>query len=226
MYFPSIKITAANSHGPLALVNALGRDDIEIEDAFGKTREEAYLKKNPCHVAPMLEFNDGTAVWESNAIMRYLCNSSGAMGHKYYPSDLKKRARIDMVLDWRQTNLYPCFPSIGYIAFGYPTDNDEAQAKFKELMGTHFSVLTDCFLKNTKFIFSNSPTIADLAVAPPLTFIKARRKFWDAVPERVKQYHKDVLEAFPETAEQFAMLDGMATGCTGEGADLSPELGA
>lgn len=206
----------------MALVNALGRDDIEIVDAYGKTREESYLKMNPCHVAPMLEFDDGTAIWESNAIMRYLCNSSAASGHKYYPSELKKRAKIDMALDWRQTLFYPCFPAVGYVVFGYNLGDDEAKQKFQELMDTHFKVLTDCFLKNTKFIFSETPTIADLAVAPPLTFIKARTNFWDAVPEKVKQYHKRVLEAFPETTETFAILDGMATGYSGDGADLSP----
>lgn len=215
---------AANSHGPLAVVNALGRDDIEIVDAYGKTREDEYLKKNPCHVAPMLEFDDGTCVWESNAIMRYLCNSGGMMGHQLYPSDLKKRAKIDMVMDWRQANFYPCLPEIGYIVFGNPMPDDVAQKKFKDLMENHFKVLTDCFLENTKFCFSNTPTIADLAVAPALTFIKARSKFWDAVPQKVKDYQKAVFEAFPDTAETFAILDGMATGFDGEGADLDPAL--
>ena len=204
-------------------MNALGRNDIELVDAYGKTREPEYIAKNPCHTAPMLEFSDGTCVWESNAIMRWICNSSHN-GNTLYPIDLKKRAQIDLALDWRQTNLYPCFPAIGYIVFGVPMPDEEAKAKFKELMEVHFKVLTDTFLKDTKFIYSDTPTIADLAVAPPLTFIKARSKFWDAVPEKVKEYHKAVLEAFPDTADAFAMLDGMATGFTGEGADLDPNL--
>ena len=46
----------------------------------------------------------------------------------------------------------------------------------------YFKVLMDCFLKNTKFVLSDTPSIADLAIAPAFTFIKARLKFWEAVP--------------------------------------------
>ena len=127
-----------------------------------------------------------------------------------------------MALDWRQTAMYPCLPSIGYAVFGVPVDANEAKAQFKKLQDEHFKVLCDVFLKDTKFIYSDTPTIADLAVAPALTFIKALDKFWDAVPDKVKEYHKNVLDAFPEIKENFDMLDGMATGFAGENHDIAP----
>ena len=213
--------TAANSHGPIAVVKSLGMDDVEIVNCYGKTRTEEFMAMNPCHCAPSVELDDGTGIWESNTVMRFLCNIA-PNGDSLYPKDPIKRARVDLALDWRQTSLYPCFPAIGYILFGMEQSTEKAQEDFKKLLDTHFKTLTDVFLKDTKFIYSDTPTIADLSVAPPLTFIKARGKFWDAVPQAVKDYHAAVLEAFPATAENFAMLDGMATGCKTAGYDAEP----
>ena len=116
-----------------------------------------------------------------------------------------------MVMDWRQTSLYPCLPAIGYIVFGMAQKDEEAQKSFAKLQDEHFKTLTDVFLKDTAFCYSDKPTIADLAIAPTLTFIKVRSKFWEAVPDKVKEYYVRVLEAFPETKENFDMLDGMVS---------------
>jgi glutathione S-transferase len=56
---------------------------------------------NPCHCAPCLEFDDGSAMWESNAIMRYLVVNYDKE-NKLYPEDAMLRGRIDMCMDWRQ----------------------------------------------------------------------------------------------------------------------------
>ena len=75
----------------------------------------------------------------------------------------------------------------------------------------YFKVLMECFLNNTRFVLSDTPTIADLAIAiaPALTFIKARLKFLEAVPEKVMDYLQAMLEAFPHTSEEFGMLKHM-----------------
>jgi len=213
---------SANSHGPLAVIRDLEME-VELENCYGKTRTPEFIAMNPCHCAPTIELDDGTGIWESNAIMRFLCNSS-PKGDKLYPTDPVKRAKVDMVLDWRQTTLYTKLPSIGYVVFGMKMDDDQAKKDFKELIDTHFETLCDTFLKDTKFCYSDTPTIADLAVAPPLTFIKARSKFWDAVPDKVKEYYAAVLEAFPATKENFDMLAGMAEKYDGAGSDLAPDL--
>lgn len=212
---------SANSHGCIAIVKHLGLDSIEIINAYGKTREPEFLAINPCHTCPTLEFNgsDG-AIWESCAIMRYLCvNSPG--GEALYPADPALRGKIDMVMDWRQTTYYPNLPDIGYVIFGMECSDEGAKKGMKTLLDEVFPVLLDVYLKDTPFCFSDKPTIADLAIAPTLTFIKARPKFWAKVPEAVKEYQARVLEAFPGTKENFDMLDGMCTANT-TGADLEP----
>lgn len=203
------------------MIKDLGLDDAEVVNAYGLTRTPEFLAMNPCHGCPTIELDDGSAIWESNTVMRYICNVT-PNGEKLYPTDPKQRARIDMVMDWRQTSFYPCLTPVGYPIFGIPIKDEDCQEKFKMLLEEHFKVLTNVYLKDTEFCYSDTPTIADLSVAPPITFLKARSKFWDKVPDKVKAYHTRVLEAFPGAKEYFDMTDKMCTGFDGPGADLSP----
>jgi len=191
-------------------------------NAYGKTRTPEFLAMNPCHGCPTLELDgsDG-AIWESNAIMRYLCvNNEG--GEDLYPVDPVLRGKIDMVMDWRQTSYYKSVAPIGYVIFGINMGDEAAKKGFAELLGEHFPILMDVYLKDKPFCYSEKPTIADLSIATTLTFIKCRKNFWADVPENVKEYHARVLEAFPDTKENFDMLDAMCTGYAGDGADLEP----
>lgn len=212
---------SANSHGCLAIIKKLNLD-IEEVNAYGKTRTPEFLAMNPCHTCPCLELDgDDGAIWESSAIMRYLCvNNKG--GEELYPNDPALRGKIDMVMDWRQTSLYKGIPPIAYIVFGMEQKDEDAKKSFANLLAEHFPVLLDVYLKDTPFCYSDKPTIADLAIAPTLTFLKCRKHFWAKVPEKVKEYHARVLAAFPETKENFDMLDGMCTGYDGAGADCEP----
>jgi glutathione S-transferase len=218
--------SAPNSQGPLAVVKHLKLDvdnAVEIVNSAGKTRTPEFLAINPCHTCPTLELDgsDG-AIWESCAIMRFLCvNNTG--GDDLYPSsDPILRGKIDMVMDWRQTGLYPAFPNIAYGVFGYPTDEEDAKKQFGKLVNDLFPTLMNVYLKDTDFVYSDKPTIADLSIAPVLTFLKCRKNFWAAVPDKVKEYHTRVLEAFPDAKEYFDMTDGMCAGYEGPGADIEP----
>ena len=197
---------------------------VEIVNAYGKTRTPEFIAMNPCHTCPTLELDgeDG-AIWESCAIMRFLCVNN-ENGESLYPSTTNPIlcGKIDMVMDWRQTGLYPTFPSIAYGVFGFPTEDNEAKKQFAKLMDEYFPTLMNVYLKDTDFCFSDKPTIADLSIAPVLTFLKCRKHFWAKVPQKVKEYYVRVLEAFPDSKEYFDMTDGMCSGYEGAGADLEP----
>jgi len=69
--------------------------------AFGITTTPEYLHKNPNGLVPLLEDGD-FVLWESNAIVRYLCARYGeAQG--LYPSDLRARFDAERWMDWQQT---------------------------------------------------------------------------------------------------------------------------
>ena len=70
---------------------------------FNNTGDAAYLRLNPNGKVPTLLDGD-LAVWESNTILRYLCNRYG--GEALYPADAAARSLIERWMDWQLAALY------------------------------------------------------------------------------------------------------------------------
>lgn len=82
---------------------ALPYDRVDVGGPFGGTATAEYRAMNPLGVVPSLE--DGPlALFESNVILRYLCNAH-APTTPFYPSDPAARARVEMWMDFQQTAL-------------------------------------------------------------------------------------------------------------------------
>ena len=77
---------------------------IDAGGDFGKTTEPFYLAMNPNSRVPTLEEEDGFTLWESNSILRYLCNSR-APGNPIYPQAPKQRADMERWMDWQLATL-------------------------------------------------------------------------------------------------------------------------
>lgn len=76
---------------------------IDVGGSFGKTDTAEYLAMNPTRLVPTLQEDDFT-LWESNAILRYLCHAH-APGSTLWPQDPRTRANIDRWMDAQQTQL-------------------------------------------------------------------------------------------------------------------------
>lgn len=76
---------------------------VDVGGPFGGTDTPEYRGLNPNGVVPTL-VEDGFAVWESNAILRYLCDAH-APDHPFWPREPRARAAIDRWLDWQQTTM-------------------------------------------------------------------------------------------------------------------------
>ena len=76
---------------------------------FGNNHEPAYLALNPNGRVPTI-VDDGFVLWESNAIVRYLCARHG-MGTLCSP-ELERRADMERWMDWQQTTLRPRFHAL------------------------------------------------------------------------------------------------------------------
>jgi glutathione S-transferase len=75
----------------------------QVVDLFsGEHYKEPFLKINPNHMVPVLEDGD-FRLTESSAILKYLADKFDSPA---YPKDLKKRAKVNEVMDWINTNFY------------------------------------------------------------------------------------------------------------------------
>jgi glutathione S-transferase len=75
----------------------------QVVDLFtGEHYKEPYSSMNPNHLVPMLDDGD-LRLTESSAILKYLADKINSPA---YPKDLKKRAKVNEIMDWFNTNFY------------------------------------------------------------------------------------------------------------------------
>ena len=90
---------------PIMLLAAESGADLKLElvDLFtGAHMQPGYAAINPSRQVPVLD-DDGFTLSESSAILKYLAEKIGSPA---YPKDLKKRAKVNEVMDWINTNFY------------------------------------------------------------------------------------------------------------------------
>jgi glutathione S-transferase len=97
--------TSGNVQKVVWLLEELGRP-YRREDygrQFNNTQTETYLALNPNGKVPTLVDGE-TVVWESNTILRYLCNTLDG-GSPLYPADPAARSQIERWMDWQLASL-------------------------------------------------------------------------------------------------------------------------
>ncbi len=90
---------------PVRLFIAENNVDVEeqVVDLFsGEHYKEPFQSINPNRMVPVLEDGD-FRLTESSAILKYLADKIDSPA---YPKDLKKRAKVNEVMDWLNTNFY------------------------------------------------------------------------------------------------------------------------
>jgi glutathione S-transferase len=166
-------------------VRAAGLDFEEL-DVWGKTTTPEFLAKDPAHLTPMIE-EDGLprgSLWESCAIMQYLCNKHGLT--QFYPEDAGERAMIDSAMFYLIGTFYPLLTRATYPALGfgqYPGEvgssdaDDDAKAAAQQAaeaaLAEPLDVYRAFFLEGKRFIGGDSPSIADIRLSATLEFLNA-----------------------------------------------------
>lgn len=85
--------------------------DYQLVDLFtGEQYQPEYAAINPSRQVPVLEDGD-FRLTESSAILKYLADKTGSAA---YPSDLRKRARVNERMDWLNTGFSRDF-SYGFL---------------------------------------------------------------------------------------------------------------
>jgi glutathione S-transferase len=166
-------------------VRAAGLDFEEL-DVWGKTTTPEFLAKDPAHLTPMLEESGlpRGSLWESCAIMQYLCNKHGL--DRFYPTDPGRRAMIDSAMFYLIGTLYPLVARATYPKLGFPqypgevatsaADDDmkeQARKDAEAALAEPLDVYRAFFLEGKTFIGGEEPSIADFRLAATLEFLRA-----------------------------------------------------
>lgn len=129
----------------------------------GECQTEEYLKMSPAGKVPAID-DDGFALFESNAIMKYLCRK-----HKsdFYPADITAQANVDKWLDLTAIHLGN---GIGKVLFNkviaglVGADVDEQSLKEGYAFVERFLGIIDKQLGTSTYLASNNLTIADFCL--------------------------------------------------------------
>jgi glutathione S-transferase len=130
---------------------------------YGKTREADYLAMNPNARIPTLVEGD-FVLWESNAIMRYLCLAHGR-GTPIYPEAPQRRAAVERWLDWTLSTVQPVDrPVFWGIVRTPPAARDMVQVQKDADAAAEVWAIADRLLAGRPYLEGEAFTLADLAL--------------------------------------------------------------
>jgi glutathione S-transferase len=136
---------------------------IDAGAAFGITTTPEYMALNPNALVPTLQ-DDDFVLWESNAIVRYLCAKHPKAG--LYPQDLRRRFDAERWMDWQQTTLNAAGREAFIQLFRTPAARRNAQAIADSQAATQpLLALLDAHLAQRQFMAGDRLTMADIPIA-------------------------------------------------------------
>jgi glutathione S-transferase len=128
--------------------------------SFGKLDTQQYAQINPNRMIPAIR--DGNfALWESNAIVRYLCDRYGA--DNLSPGDPQTRAIADQWMEWSASK---AFAPVIYLFFAtvrtQPADRDLAKIAALRDEANEALIILDAHLADRPYVCGDSFTMGDI----------------------------------------------------------------
>lgn len=141
----------------------LAHERKDVGGPFGGLDTADYGALNPNRLIPTIVDEDGTTVWESHAIVRYLAARYGE--GSLWPTDPAARALGDQWLDWMLSTLLPNLAPV-FIGLIRTPAEERDMAKITaaaEAMGRTWQIL-EAHLAGRRFVAADDLTIGDIAV--------------------------------------------------------------
>jgi glutathione S-transferase len=180
----SVLLPSVNNLTARIFVRAAGLD-FEERDVWGKKSTPDFLSKDPADLTPLLEETGlpRGSLWESCAIMQYLCNKHGL--DRFYPPDPGERAMVDSAMFYLIGTFYPLVARATYPTLGFPQYAGEvatseagddmkatAQRDAEEALAEPLEAFRAWFLSGRTFVGGDHPSIADIRWAATLEFLR------------------------------------------------------
>ena len=146
----------------------LPHEHIPAGGSFGLTQSSDFLAMNPHGRVPVIRDSDGTIVWESHSILRYLAARYGSP--RFWSDDAGQRSQADRWMDWSQSTLQPAFLTGVFWGF-YRTPEALRNAKsIDESLNrcAQYFQLLDQVLAERPFIAGDGLSLGDIAAGSNL----------------------------------------------------------
>jgi len=179
---------------------------IDAGGQFGGLDTPEFRAMNPHGRVPVIDDN-GTVVWESHAILRYLAARYGPS--QFWSEDASERSQADRWMDWAQTALQPDFLMGVFWGFYRTPESQRNWPAIREKIArctSHFQLL-DMMLADRWFLCGDALSLADIPAGtslfryfgldierPSLPHVQA---WYDRLQER-QAYREHVMVPFGE----------------------------
>jgi glutathione S-transferase len=129
---------------------------------FGVVNDPFYRKMNPNGRVPTID-DDGFVLWESNAIVRYLCAKHGA--GTLWPNDLRRRADSDRWMDWATSTVQPAITPVFWGLVRTPPEKRDLKAITEGVKKLHeaFQVLEQS-LEGKHYVCGDAFSMGDIPI--------------------------------------------------------------
>ncbi|WP_353258091.1 glutathione S-transferase family protein [Prochlorothrix hollandica] len=133
---------------------------VHVDILTSETHTEEFKRMNPNARIPVIELGDGKYLWESNAILNYLAEST-----EFLPQEKYKKAKV---LQWQFFEQYSHEPYIATARYinkylGLPKER-EAEYHAKQIGGHKALSVMEEHLVENQFFLGASATIADISL--------------------------------------------------------------
>ncbi len=153
---------SGNCYKVKLMLHLLGREYqwLPIDILKGETQTAEFLAKNPNGKIPVLELEDGTFLWESNAILNFLAD-----GSEFIPNEPRLRTQM---LQWQFFEQYSHEPYVAVARFiqlyqGMPEARRE-EYEVCHVRGHKAFRVMEQQLQRTPYLVGEQYTLADIAL--------------------------------------------------------------
>jgi len=158
------RTTSSNVTKLLWLMDELGLDyeRLDAGGEFGRTNTPEYRAMNPTGLVPTLD-DGGFILWESNAILRYICRAHAPDTHLWPAADVQLCASIDRWMDYQQTTMNPLMAAVFRPLIRLPeAERDHAQIARDAAAFARGWDLVEPVLARQEFLAGSVLSLADI----------------------------------------------------------------
>ena len=162
------RATSSNVMKVIWLLEELGLpyERRDVGGPFGGTGTPEYRAMQPLGLVPALEEDGGFTMFESNAILRYLCNAH-APSTPLYPVEPRSRARVETWMDFQQTALTRPATVVFLGLIRTPPEQRDAAAIAEGIRQTAaIWAIIDQQLAKHPYVAGETLTLADMTYGP------------------------------------------------------------